>query len=124
MVYSGYTKQRILYLRRMGKTYTQIVASLGKEGHSVTKAGISYFLKTYKKTGSIPRQPGSGGKEKKTEAVLKFVDSVMEKDDETSLADLKSQLQKEGTSVSTSTVHRWRQDLRWTSKGTKYCQMI
>ena len=39
MVYSGYTKQRILYLRRMGKTYTQIVASLGKEGHSVTKAG-------------------------------------------------------------------------------------
>ena len=47
---------------------------------------------------------------------VKFVDSVMEKDDETSLADLKSQLQKEGTSVSTSTVHRWRQDLGWTSK--------
>ena len=82
----------------------------------MTKAGISYFLKTYKKTGSIARQPGSGGKEKKTEAVLKFIDSVMEKDDETSLADLKSQLQKEGTSVSTSTVHRWRQDLGWTSK--------
>ena len=31
---------------------------------------------------------------------------------------------EEGAQVSITTVHRWRNELNWSSKGTKYCQLI
>ena len=37
MVYSNYVKQRILHLRRTGKSYSQIADHLASEGHYVTK---------------------------------------------------------------------------------------
>ena len=80
MVYSNYVKQRILHLRRTGKSYSKIADHLASEGHNVTKPGISYFLKTYKETGSIARKLGSGGKRKKSRALLDFIDSQIEKD--------------------------------------------
>ena len=49
MVYSSYAyvKQRILFLKRKGNTYRQIMAILNDRRYSVTKAGISDFLKLY-----------------------------------------------------------------------------
>ena len=47
MVYSSYVNQRILFLKRKGKTYRQIIAILNDGRYSVTKAGISGFLKRY-----------------------------------------------------------------------------
>ena len=114
MVYSNYVKQRILHLRRTGKSYSQIADHLATEGHYVTKPGISYFLKTYKETGSIARKPGSGGKRKKSRALLDFIDSQIEKDDEISLFDLQSQLEQKGVKVSVTTIHRWKEELGWT----------
>ena len=68
--------------------------------------------------GSIGRKPESGL------TGNKLVGSHMEKDDELLLEDLKTALKKEGISVSVSSLHRWRQELGWTTKGTKYCQMV
>ena len=76
MVYSNYVKQRILHLRRTGRSYSQIADHLASEGHYVTKPRISYFLKTYKDTANI------GRKDKKSRALLDFIDSQIEKDDE------------------------------------------
>ena len=97
---------------------------LAKEGHVVSKSGVALFFKKYAKEGSIGQKPGSGLTGKKTAALLKLVDSHMERDDDLSLEDLKTALQKEGISVSVSSLHRWRQELGWTTKGTKYCQMV
>ena len=114
MVYSNYVKQRILHLRRTGKSYSQIADHLASEGHYVTEPGISYFLKTYKETGSIARKPGSGGKGKKSRALLDLIYSQIEKDDEISLFDLQSQLEQKGVKVSVTTIHRWKEELSWT----------
>ena len=48
----------------------------------------------------------------------------MKKDDEISLLDLSTKLVEKGINVSISSVHSWKEELGWTSKGTKYCQMI
>ena len=87
MVYSSYIKQRILFLKHKGKTYRQIINILKDEGHSVTKSGISGFLKRHEECGSILRKPGTGKASKKNEAILKFEDSQMEQDDEAPLED-------------------------------------
>ena len=47
MVYSSYVKQRILFLKRKGKTYRRIISILKDEKYSVTKAGISGLLNRY-----------------------------------------------------------------------------
>ena len=65
-MYSSYIKQRILFLKRKGKTYRQIIEILNDEGHSVTKAGISSFLKRYEEREGILRKPGTGKASKKT----------------------------------------------------------
>jgi transposase len=81
-------------------------------------------LKKFKATGSITRKPGTGRKPTKTRALLDFIDTEIEKDDEISLADLRTKLVEKGINVSISSIHRWKEELGWTSKGTKYCQMI
>ena len=80
MVYSSYVKQRILLFRR--ESFQKIAEDLAKEGHIVSKSGVTLFFKKYAKEGSIGRKPGSGLTGKKTAALLKLVDSHMEKDDD------------------------------------------
>ena len=48
----------------------------------------------------------------------------MDENNETTGVELQKLLHKESLDVSLSTVLRWRSDLGWTSKSTKYCQMI
>ena len=123
-MYSNYVKQRILYFNRMGKSARKIVEQLASEGYIVSKSGVQGFLNKVEESGSILRKPGSRGKSKRTPEILQAIDHRMEADDETSLSDLKSLLEKEGVQVSITTIHRWRSELGWSSKGTKYCQMI
>lgn len=124
MAYSNYVKQRILGLRRCGKSLSKIAETLAAEGHYVTRAGIGGFLKTFQETGSAVRRPGTGGKQKVTADVLDCIDSHLEKNDEATLADLQLDVHQRGVDVSHSTIHRSKAKLGWTSKGTKYCQMI
>ena len=97
---------------------------LASEGHHVTKPGISYFLKKFKDMGTITRKAGTGRKPTKTRTVLEFIDREITKDDEILLGDLKSKVEEQGLKASISSVHHWKQELGWTSKGTKYCQMV
>ena len=55
---------------------------------------------------------------------MDFIDSEIAKDDEISLADLKSKVEEQGLMASIGSVHHWKQELGWTSTSTKYCQMI
>ena len=49
----------------------------------------------------------------------------MESNNKTSLEELRVVMQNvHGIKVSVSTLHRWHEELGWSAKGTKYCQMI
>lgn len=58
MVFSTYTKQRILYLRDQG--HKAPVKLLSEEHVRCTRVWIAYFLKRFDKAGSIKRCAGSG----------------------------------------------------------------
>ena len=90
----------------MGKSYHNIVKVLASEGPFVSKRGIQ-DLKKVKQTGSIHRKPRSGRQSKKT-----------------SLKEMKTVLEKAGGNFSNSSIHCWYNKLGWSSKSTKYCQMI
>ena len=47
MVYSDYVKQRILFYRRLGKSYGDVSLCLFEEGHKASKLGVYKFLKRY-----------------------------------------------------------------------------
>ena len=123
MVFSEYVKQRILYYRRSGKNYAEIVRCLS-EGHKATKVGVYKFLRRYEETGTISRNPGSGQASKMTTNAKQIIEDQMCKDDETTGCELKKLLSKDDIHVSARTTLRWRRQLGWTSKGTSYCQMI
>ena len=126
MVYSDYAKQRILFYYRSKKNSSQIVRCLAEEGHTVSKAGVLKFLRRYRQTGTITRAPGSGQASKLTDKIRETIDDQMKKNDETTGLELQKLLKKEieGFDASVSSILRRRNDLGWTAKGTKYCQMI
>ena len=59
MVFSDYVKQRILYCQQLRKNYEGIARCLSEEGHKVTKVGVYKFLKRFKESETIERNPGS-----------------------------------------------------------------
>ena len=123
MVYSEYLKQRILFYRRLGKSYGKIVHSLAEEGHKATKGGICKFYRRYEETGTISRQPGSG-KSSKFMPRAEEIEEQMQRDDETTGMELQKLLEENGIHVCSSTALKWRKNLGWTSKATSYCQMV
>ena len=126
MVFSDYVKERILFYHRSKKNSAQIVRCLAEEGHTASKVGVMKFLRRYRETGTIARVPGTGRVSKVTSEIRMVIEKQMEKNDESTGLELQKLLQKEvdGFDASLSSVLRWRNDLGWTAKGTKYCQMI
>ena len=122
MVYSDYVKQRILYFRRMGESYGNIINQ--KEGHKTTKAGVYKFCQRYEETGTISRATGSGKTSKFSEDAEKIIEDQMTADDEITGVELEKRLHKNGIHVCSRTALEWRKQLGWTTKSTRYCQMI
>ena len=60
MVFSDYTKRRILLLRDRGKRTKEISELLLKEDIRSSRRGISKFLSRYKQRCTIVRKKGSG----------------------------------------------------------------
>lgn len=77
MVYSNYTKQRILSLHWQGYRVSDIVEYLVLEdGIRSSKQGVRQFLKRYGQTGSISRKAGSGVPPKLTPAVQQIIENA------------------------------------------------
>ena len=124
MVFSKYTKRRILFYQAKGYRAPTITDKLRDEGIVVSRKGVSDFLSRVEKTCSTARRPDSGRPSKQTEQVKEVIESAMRADDETTVKQLHEQLMSQGVSVSKSTVLRCRQSLGWTVRGSAYCQMI
>ena len=125
MVFSSYTKLKILYYDSKGlKPYT-IARMLEKnDGITVSRFGVAKFLKMYNTTGTISRKPGSGGLSKITAQVKELVEAKMLEDDETTATQLHQVLIENGIDISLKTILRCRTALGWTFRGSSYCQLI
>ena len=98
MAYSTYVKQRFLALRREGLSYGKIAKAL-QEGHSVTKYGIHQFAKSYEDLGTISGKNGSGKKSIVNDDIKRTIEEQMNKDDETTIEELKAILTGKGYST-------------------------
>ena len=121
MVFSDYTKQRILFFHEQGYRPPRISDLLLQEGISARRSGIARLIKRYEET---DRRSGSSRPTKITDEMKFIVDGQMEKDDETTVQELHATLYDGGYSVSKSTVLWCRKALGWTFRASAYCQMI
>ena len=93
MVFSEYTKLRILSLHWQGLRVSTIVEFLVLEDEIlVSKQGVGQFLKRYSKSRIISRKPGSGSPPKLSPAVQRYIEAVMQQDDETTATQLQAYL--------------------------------
>ena len=125
LVYSDYTKQRILSLYWQGCKVSAIVEFLVLEdGIKSTKQGIRQFLKRYQLTQTIARKPGSGLPPKLSPSLLQLVEDTTRDDDETTATQLQVIFAARNVYVSLATIVRNREQLGWTYRGSVYCQLI
>ena len=124
MVYSAYTKERILYYYNEGLKALSIYLELKKEGIAASREGIHKFLSRFGHTGCVLRRPGSGRPSKVSEEIKVIVEEKMEEDDETTAHQLYELLKSKGYDISLRTVLRCRTNLGWTFRGSAYCQLI
>lgn len=96
MVFSDYTKMRILSLFWQGNKVSAIVEYLVLDDEiAVFKQGVCMFLKQYATSHSIARKPGSGLPPKLSEGMQR----VMHRDDETTATQLQAILAAHGIYV-------------------------
>ena len=125
MVFSKYTKQRILSLHWSSHKVSTIVEYLVLEdGIRVSKVGVRRFIHCYTTRGTIARQPGSGFPPRLTPEIQTIIEGAMREDDETTTTQLQSRLAVYGVYVSLATILRGRQKLGWIYRGSAYCQLI
>lgn len=125
MVFSTYTKQRILNMYWKGYKVSAIVECLVLQDQIVvSKQGVRQFIKHYHQYGTIARKPGSGLPPKLSPTIQQLIEETMQEDDETSATQLQAILASVGVYVSLATIVRNRVQLGWTYRGSAYCQLI
>ena len=101
MVFSDYSKQRILSLFWNGSKVSEIVDTLVLEDQIlVSKQGVRQFLKRYEQSKTISRKPGSGLPPKLSPDIKKIIEDTMRRDDETTATQLQSILAARNICVS------------------------
>ena len=125
MVFSEYTKQRILfYYYNQGLAPPAISAMLSQEGIVASRRGILKFLNRYETSGTIARKPGSGGHAKINDEIKQLIEEKMRSDDETTAKQLQQLLTEHGYTISKKNILCCRTVLGWTFRGSSYCQLI
>ena len=125
MVYSWYTKKRIVYYYERGYRAPTIACLLLKEDIKASWVGIAKLIRKYSKTRTIVRRPGSGRPTVITPEIKTFVEEKMREDDETTSEQLHRSLISCGFRILKKTILRCRtEDLGWTFRGSAYCQLI
>ena len=124
MVYSWYTKKRIIYYYKQGHRAPSIARLLLEEDIAASRVGIAKLIGRYKQSGTIVRCPGSGRPTVITPEIKTIVEEKMRSDDETTAEQLHVLLTSHGFRISRKTILRCRADLGWTFRGSAYCQLI
>ena len=125
MVFSDYTKLRILSLNWQGFRVSAIVEHLVLEdGIRVSKQGFRMFLKRFAARRTIARAQGSGFPSRITPEIKQIIKEAMREDDETTTTQLQAKLATHNVYVSLGTICRNRSQLGLIYRGPAYCQLI
>ena len=124
MVYSWYTKKRIIYFHEQGYCAPSIARLLLEEDIVASWVGIAKLISWYKQSRTIVRCLGSGRPTVITPEIKSIVKEQMRSDDKTTAIQLHSLLTPSGFRVSKKTILCCRADLGWTFRGSAYCQLI
>ena len=119
-----YTKRRAVFYAAKGLNATAISKALLKEELTYSPKSASLLLRRLGRGESIFRKPSTGQPSKATQQMKYIIEEQMQKDDETTAAELDCVLQREGIELSRSTILRCRRKLGWTYRGAAYCQLI
>ena len=77
MVYTEYTKKRILHYNECNFSTSEILKAFEKEGIKVSRAGVWKFLKRYEETGQLERKGGSGWLSVLSDEVKHIIETAM-----------------------------------------------
>ena len=88
MVYSWYTKKRIIYYYEQGHRAPSIARLLLEEDIVASRVGIAKLIGRYKRSGTIVRCPGSGRATIITPEIKTVIEEKMRLDDETTTEQL------------------------------------
>ena len=88
MVYSWYTKKRIIYYYEQGHRAPLIARLLLEEDIVASRVGIAKLIGRYKRSGTIVRCPGSGRATIITPEIKTIIEEKMRLDDETTTEQL------------------------------------
>ena len=124
MVYSWYTKKRIIYFYEQGYRAPLIARLLLEEDIVASRVGVAKLIGRYQQTRTIVRRQGSGKPTVITPEMKTIVEEQMRSDDETTALQLQSLLTSRGFRVPKKTILHCRADLGWTFRGSAYCQLI
>ena len=116
-----YAKQRVVFYAAKGLTASAISRALCKEEITYSAKSVSLLLRKMKEGQSIVI---TGRVSKATQIVQDVIEEQMQKDDETTAAELDRLLQAKGIKLSRSTILHCRRKLGWTYRGAAYCQLI
>ena len=106
-----YTKQRAVFYAAKGLKGTAISKALSKEGLTYSPKSASLLIRKLKRGESVLRKPSTGRPSKVTQRVKDVIEEQMQKDDETTAAELDCILQREGIKLSRSTILRCHRKL-------------
>ena len=124
MVYSWYTKKRIIYCYEQGYHAPSIARLLLEEDIVASRVGIAKLIGRYKQSGTIIRCPGSGRPTVITPKIKTIIEEKIRSDDETTAEQLHVLLMSCRFRISRKTIFYCRADLGWTFRGSAYCQLI
>ena len=105
---ADYLKTRALYFRSKEISLASVVQRLRDEGLSSTRQGLWKLFRRVDTSGTISRRPGSGRQTQLSQEILQIVEDQMQRDDETTAAQLEGLLTSRGYQISLSTVSRCR----------------
>jgi len=121
--YTLYVRERIINLSKTLKP-SEIVKQLESEGFTVSKRGVQYLINRYSSSGSLYDRERSGRPLLLSTQAFHLIDQLLENNDELTTRDLQEALRQNTHIASLATVGRCRQRLGWTSRATRYCQLI
>ena len=102
----------------------RIVTKLQKEGIKGSKSDVHTFVAKYRRIGSVFDRPRSGRPRIILSEGLDLINHLLITDNEVTTSELHYLLERAGFKASRSTVALNRKRLGWTSKATRYCQLV
>ena len=111
MVYSWYTKKRIIYCYEQGHHAPSIACLLLEEDIVASRVGIAKLIGRYKQSRTIIRCPGSGRPTVITPEIKTIIEEKIRSDDETTAEQLHVLLMSCGFRISRKTIFHCRADL-------------